>query len=157
MSTNFRHLRIKSNLYLKSNKHEKKLWRVLNSNLSNSGLLLKINKYEQKKRVSSNIEKMTIWWNFQFTYSGKLEFLCIKSAQKINKILAHKIHQAKTELFLRHRESECLCLLNSQETGKKVCLERIQQPKPKERKFIIMKLYKHRSNNIQIRVTGLRL
>ena len=38
------------------------------------------------------------------------------------------------------RESERLWLLNSPETGKKVCSERIHQPKPKERKLIIMKI-----------------
>ena len=45
--------------------------------------------------------------------------MCIKSAQKIHKILAHKIHEALSAFFLRHRESECLWLLNSPETGKK--------------------------------------
>ena len=74
---------------------------------------------------------MKIWWNFQFTYSGKLEFLCIKSPKKFHKILVHKIQEAPTELFLRHRE--CLWFLNSPKTGKKVCLEKIHQPKLKER------------------------
>ena len=53
----------------------------------------------------------------------------------VHKILVHKIQQAPTEFFLRHCESECLWLLNSPETGKKVCLEKIHQPKPKERKL----------------------
>ena len=64
----------------------------------------------------------------------------MKSARKIHKILAHKIHQAPTDFFLRHRESECLFLLNSPEKGKKVCLERIHQPKSKERKSINIKI-----------------
>ena len=68
---------------------------------------------------------MKIWWNFQSNYSGKLEVLCIKSPKKVHKILVHKIRQA----------SECLWLLNSPEIGKKVCLEKIHQPKPKERKL----------------------
>ena len=76
---------------------------------------------------------MKIWWNFQFNYSGKLEVVCIKSPKKFHKILVHKIHQASTEFFLRHCESECLWLLNLPETGKKVCLEKIHQPKLKER------------------------
>ena len=37
-------------LYLKFNKHEKKWWRVLNSYLSNSGLFITANKYQQRKR-----------------------------------------------------------------------------------------------------------
>ena len=78
---------------------------------------------------------MTIWWNFQFNYSGKLEVLCIKLLRKFHNILVHKIQQAQTELFLRHCESECLWFLNSPETGKKVCSEKIHQPKPKERKL----------------------
>ena len=80
---------------------------------------------------------MKIRWNFQFNYSGKLEVLCIKSPKKVHKILVHKIQQALTELFLRHCESECLWLLNSPETGKKVCLEKIHQPKPKESKLYL--------------------
>ena len=79
---------------------------------------------------------MKIRWNFQFNYSGKLEVLCVKSPKKVHKILVHKIQQALTEFFLRHCESECLWLLNSPETGKKVCLEKIHQPKPKESKLI---------------------
>ena len=85
-----------------------------------------------------------------------------KVPKKFHRILAHEIHQALTEFFLRHSESECLWLLNSPETGKKVFLEKIHQPKPKERKlfenysrgvckiFIMInslslsKLYKHR-------------
>ena len=79
---------------------------------------------------------MKILWNFQFNYSGKLEVLCIKSPKKFHKILAHKIHQAPNEFFFRHYcESDCLWLLNSPETGKMVCLEKIHQPKPKERKL----------------------
>ena len=35
---------------MKFNKHEKKLWRVLSSNVSNSGLFIRANKYEQIKR-----------------------------------------------------------------------------------------------------------
>ena len=59
-----------------------------------------------------------------------------KVAKKnFTKILAHKIHQAPTEFFLRHCESGCLWLLNSSETGKKVCLEKIHQPTPKEKVF----------------------
>ena len=38
------------------------------------------------------------------------------------------------------RQSERLWLLNSPEMGKKGCSERIHQPKPKERKFITMKI-----------------
>ena len=45
---------------------------------------------------------MKIWWNCQFNYSGKLEILCIKTPKKSHKILAHKIHQAATEFFVRH-------------------------------------------------------
>ena len=74
-------------------------------------------------------------WNFQFSHSGKLQVLCIKLPKKFHEILAHEIHQAPTEFFLRHSESECLWLLNSPEKGKKVCLEKIHQPKPKERKL----------------------
>ena len=44
-------------------------------------------------------------------------------------------HQAPTEFFLRHCESEHLWLLNSPKTGRKVSLEKIHQPKPKERKL----------------------
>ena len=80
-------------------------------------------------------EPTEIWWNCQFNYSGKLQVLCIKSPKKFHKILAREIHQAPTEFFLRHSESECLWLLNSPETGKKVFLEKIHQPKPKERKL----------------------
>ena len=109
-------------------------------NLSNSGLFIRINKCQQTKRVLSDTEKMKIWWNFQFNYSCKQKVMCIKSAQKIHKMLGHKIQQAATELFLRHRESECLWFLNSPETDKRVCLEKIHQPKPKEIKFIIMKI-----------------
>ena len=79
---------------------------------------------------------MKIRCNFQFNYSGKLAVLCIKSPKKVHKILVHKIQQALAEFFLRHCESECLWLLNSPETGKKVCLEKIHQPKPKESKLI---------------------
>ena len=43
MPTNFKHCRIRSNFYLKFNKHEKK-WRVLISNLSNGCLLIRTNK-----------------------------------------------------------------------------------------------------------------
>ena len=39
------------------------------------------------------------------------------------------------EFFLRHCESQCLLLLNSPKTGKKVSLEKIHRPKPKERKL----------------------
>ena len=78
---------------------------------------------------------MKIWWNFQFNYSDKPEVLCIKSPKKFHKILAHKIHQAQTDFFLRHWESECLWLLNSPDTGKRLCAEKIDQPKPKERKL----------------------
>ena len=78
---------------------------------------------------------MKIWRDFQFNYSDKLEVLCINSPKKFHKILAHEIHQALTESFLRHCESECLWLLNSPETGKKVCSEKIHQPKPKARNF----------------------
>ena len=60
-----------------------------------------------------------IWLNFQFNYYGKLEVMCVKSPKKFHKILAHKIHQAPTESFLRHWEIECLWLLNLPETGKK--------------------------------------
>ena len=61
--------------------------------------LLRINKYQQKNRVLSDTKKMKICWNFQFNYSGKLEVLCRKSAQKIHNILAHEIHQTPTEFF----------------------------------------------------------
>ena len=44
-------------------------------------------------------DKMKIWWNFQFNYSGKLEVLCIKSPKKFHKMLAHKIHQAGLSFF----------------------------------------------------------
>ena len=115
MSTNF--CRIRSNFYFKFNKHEKKCWRVLSSNLSNSGLFTRTSKYLQIKR--NRHRENEIWWNFQFNYSGKLEVLCIKSPKKFHKILVHKIHQAPTEFFLRHCESECLWLLNSPEAGKR--------------------------------------
>ena len=105
----------------------------------------------------SDTEKMKIWWNFQFNYSGKLEVLCIKSAQKILKILDQKIHQAPTEIFLIHRETECLWHLGYQNSGKKNCLERIHQPKPKERQFIIMKILQTRVNNFQIGISGLKI
>ena len=74
------------------------------------------------------------YWLIKFNYNGKLEVLCIQSPKKIHEILAHKIHQALSEFFLRYWENECLWLLNSPETGKKVCLEKIHQPKPKDRK-----------------------
>ena len=77
-----------------------------------------------------------IWLDFQFNYNGKLEVMCVKSPKKFHKILAHKIHQAPTESFLRHWENECLWLLNLPETGKKVCLEKIHQPKLEERKLL---------------------
>ena len=96
MSLNFKYCRIRSNFYLKFNKHEKKWWRVLSSNLSNSGLFIRTNKYHQIKR--DRHEKMKIWWNFQFNY-WKLEVLCIKSPKEFHKILAHKFHQAPTEFF----------------------------------------------------------
>ena len=114
------------------------------SNLSNNGLFTENQQIPTEKKVLSDTEKTKIWWNFQFNYSGKLGVLCIKSAQKIHKLLAHKIHQGLTEFFMRHRESECLWLLDSPNLGQKVCLERIQQPKMKERKFIIMKILQTR-------------
>ena len=71
----------------------------MSSNLSNSDLLIRINKCQQRNRVLSDTEKKKIWWNFQFNYSGKLKVLCIKSGEKIHKILTHKIQQAPTEFF----------------------------------------------------------
>ena len=66
LSTNFKHCQIRSNFYLKFNKHEKKLWRVLSSNLLNSGLFIRTNKYQQKdtkKRRSGRIFSSTIMAN----------------------------------------------------------------------------------------------
>ena len=117
---------------------------------------------------------MKIWWNFQFNYSDKLKVLCMKSPKKFHKILVHKIHQAPTEFFLRHCESKRLCLLNSPETGKKVCLEKDSPTKAERKKlfeiyltdickiFILLnslslsKFYKHRYNNFQIGVCGFK-
>ena len=120
MSTNFTHCRIKSNFYLKFNKHEKKIMESFEFKSIEQWFVYKNWKILTNKETDT--EKMKIWWNFQFNCSGKLEVLCIKSPKKFHKILAHKIHQAPNEFFLRHCESECLWLLNSPETGKKVCL-----------------------------------
>ena len=46
--------------------------------------------------------------------------------------------QSAASSSVQDRESEYPWLLNSQETGKNVCLERIHQLMSKERKFIVI-------------------
>ena len=71
----------------------------------------------------------------------------ISWAMKTHKLLVHDIHQAPTEktvdyFFLRHRESECLWLLNSQIHNKKLAKTLFMNEsltKDETEKFIIIK------------------
>ena len=55
------------------------------------------------------------------------------------------------------QESECLWLLNSPKRGRKICLYKICQPRPKKGKIITIKKFnKHRQNHFEIGLGGLR-
>ena len=80
----------------------------MSSNLSNSSLFTENQQIPtEKKSIVKHREKENL-----------MEFSIF------NKILAHKIHQAPTEFFLRHRASECLWLLDLAELGQKSLLRK---------------------------------
>ena len=81
----------------------------------------------------------------------------MKSAQKIHKILTHKIHQAPTEFFLRRRESECLAFWYTRTRAKMFVQNGFTNLNPKERKFIIMKILQTRVNKFQIGISGFKI
>ena len=91
----------------------------MSSDLSNSASFTENQQIVTEKKIIVRHRENENLAEFQFNYSGKLEVLCIKSAQKIQKILAHKIRQAPTEFFLIQRESERLWLLGSPELRQK--------------------------------------
>ena len=72
---------------------------------------------EKKSFVRHRENENLVEFSIQLQWQTRI--LCMKSPKKFHKILAHKIHQAPIEFFLRHRESECLWLLGSPELGQK--------------------------------------
>ena len=93
----FQTLRIRSNFYLKFNKHERKWCRVLSSNLSNSAFFIRTNKCQQIKRDRHRENENMVEFSIQLQWQTRSP--CIKSPKKFQKILAHKIPQAMTGFF----------------------------------------------------------
>ena len=103
----------------------------MSSHLSNGGLFTRISKYYQIKRNRHRENENLVEFSIQ---------LQLQTGSPVYKI-AKEISQnsgsldsptAPTDFFLRYCESECLWLLNSPETGKKVCLEKIHQSRKRE-------------------------
>ena len=76
----------------------------MSSNLSNSSLFVRTNKYQQIKRDRHQENEYLVeylislqWQNGNAMYKAQY-----KVAKEFHKILAHKIHQAPTEFFLKH-------------------------------------------------------